>query len=71
MPIFTVGDIVRGTQGALVGGDLGVPVAGVSIDTRTLAVGAVFFAIVGHDRDGHAFLDDATAHGAACLIEAE
>jgi len=68
MPIFTVGDIVRGTQGALVGGDLGVPVAGVSIDTRTLAVGAVFFAIVGHDRDGHAFLDEAAARGAACLV---
>jgi UDP-N-acetylmuramoyl-tripeptide--D-alanyl-D-alanine ligase len=68
MPIFTVGDIVRATQGALVGGDLGVPVAGVSIDTRTLAVGEVFFAIVGHDRDGHAFLDDAAARGAACLV---
>ena len=39
MPIFTVEDIVRGTQGALVGGDLGVPVTGVSIDTRTLVVG--------------------------------
>ena len=68
MPLFTVGDIVRATQGALVGGDLGVPVAGVSIDTRTLAVGAVFFAIVGHDRDGHAFLDEAAARGAACLV---
>ena len=68
MPIFTVGDIVRGAQGALVGGDLGVPVAGVSIDTRTLAVGEVFFAIVGHERDGHAFLDDAAARGAACLV---
>ena len=68
MPIFTVGDIVRGTQGALVGGDLGVPVAGVSIDTRALAVGEVFFAIVGHERDGHAFLDDAAARGAACLV---
>ena len=68
MPIFTVEDIVRGAQGALVGGDLGVPVAGVSIDTRTLAVGEVFFAIVGHERDGHAFLDDAAARGAACLV---
>jgi UDP-N-acetylmuramoyl-tripeptide--D-alanyl-D-alanine ligase len=68
MPIFTVEDVVRGTQGALVGGDLGVPVAGVSIDTRTLAVGEVFFAIVGHERDGHAFLNDAAARGAACLV---
>jgi hypothetical protein len=34
----------------------------------TLAVGEVFFAIVGHERDGHAFLDDAAARGAACLV---
>jgi UDP-N-acetylmuramoyl-tripeptide--D-alanyl-D-alanine ligase len=40
----------------------------VSIDTRTLAVGEVFFAIVGHERDGHAFLDGAAARGAACLV---
>ena len=68
MPIFTVEDVVRGTQGALVGGDLGVPVSGVSIDTRTLAVGEAFFAIVGHQQDGHAFVNDAAARGAACLV---
>ena len=68
MPIFMVEDVVRGTGGALVGGDLGVPVAGVSIDTRTLGVGEVFFAIVGHERDGHAFVEQAVARGAACLV---
>jgi len=68
MPIFSVEDVVRGTGGALVGGDLGVPVAGVSIDTRTLSVGEAFFAIVGHERDGHAFVDEAVARGAACLV---
>ena len=45
--MFTVEDVVRGTKGALVGGDLGVPVSEVSIDTRTLPVGAAFFAILG------------------------
>jgi len=68
MPLFTVEDVVRGTQGALVGGDLAVPVGGVSIDSRTLAVGDVFFAIHGHHLDGHAFLADAAARGAACLV---
>ena len=65
--MFTVEDVVRGTQGALVGGDLGVPVSEVSIDTRTLPVGAAFFAIQGQN-DGHRYLKDAMARGAACLV---
>ena len=65
--MFTVEDVVRGTQGALVGGDLGVPVSEVSIDTRTLPVGAAFFAIQGQT-DGHRHLKDAMARGAACLV---
>jgi UDP-N-acetylmuramoyl-tripeptide--D-alanyl-D-alanine ligase len=65
---FTVQDIVRATQGALVAGDLGIPVTGVSIDSRSLAVGEAFFAIHGHRLDGHAFLPEAAARGAACLV---
>ena len=68
MPPFTVQDIVRATQGALVAGDLGVPVTGVSIDSRTLGVGEAFFAIRGYRLDGHAFLADAASRGAACLV---
>jgi UDP-N-acetylmuramoyl-tripeptide--D-alanyl-D-alanine ligase len=68
MSVRTVQDVVRGTQGALVGGDLGVPVAGVSIDSRTLRVGEAFFAIRGHRLDGHHFLSDAVARGASCLV---
>ncbi|HSE03215.1 MAG TPA: UDP-N-acetylmuramoyl-tripeptide--D-alanyl-D-alanine ligase [Methylomirabilota bacterium] len=65
---LSVEDVVRGTQGALVAGDLGVPVTGISIDSRTLAIGEAFFAIQGPNRDGHAFLRDAAARGAACLV---
>jgi UDP-N-acetylmuramoyl-tripeptide--D-alanyl-D-alanine ligase len=68
LPPFTVQDIVRATQGALVAGDLGIPVTGVSIDSRSLGVGEAFFAIHGHRLDGHAFLAEAAARGAACLI---
>src|SRR2546425_11090426 len=68
MSPFTVQDIVRATQGALVAGDLGVPVTGVSIDSRTLGVGEAFFAIRGYRLDGHAFLADAASRGAACLV---
>src|SRR6266542_262518 len=65
---FTVEGVVRGTQGALVGGDLGVLVRGVSIDSRTLTVGEVFFAIRGHQLDGHAYLGDAATRGASCVV---
>jgi UDP-N-acetylmuramoyl-tripeptide--D-alanyl-D-alanine ligase len=68
MASLSVEDVVRGTQGALVAGDLGVRVAGVSIDSRTLAIGEAFFAIQGPNRDGHGFLRDAAARGAACLV---
>ena len=65
---FTVQDIVRATQGALVGGDLAVPVTGVSIDSRSIGVGEAFFAIKGHRLDGHAYLGDAAGRGSACLV---
>jgi len=65
---FTVQDIVRATQGALVAGDLGIPVTGVSIDSRSLNVGEAFFAIRGHRLDGHGFLADAAVRGAACMV---
>ena len=68
MPPFTVQDIVRATQGALVAGDLGVPITGVSVDSRALGVGEAFFAIRGNRLDGHAFLAEAASRGAACLV---
>ena len=68
MPAFTIEDIVRGTRGALLGGDLGIAVAGISIDSRSLGVGEVFFAVRGERQDGHAFLLDAVGRGAACLV---
>jgi UDP-N-acetylmuramoyl-tripeptide--D-alanyl-D-alanine ligase len=63
-----VQDLVRATGGALVAGDLGVAVLGVSIDSRSLGVGEAFFAIRGHRLDGHEFLGEAAARGAACVV---
>jgi UDP-N-acetylmuramoyl-tripeptide--D-alanyl-D-alanine ligase len=68
MLLLTVQELVRATHGALIGGDLGVPVTGVSIDSRSLAVGEVFFAIRGYRLDGHAYVRDAAARGASCLV---
>jgi UDP-N-acetylmuramoyl-tripeptide--D-alanyl-D-alanine ligase len=49
------------------GGVLSAPfdAGGVSIDTRTLAPGDLFVALLGEGRDGHAFVADAIAKGAA------
>ncbi len=44
---------------------------GVSIDTRTLKRGELFIAIKGENTDGHAFLQNAFASGAAAAIVAE
>nr|WP_294556562.1 UDP-N-acetylmuramoyl-tripeptide--D-alanyl-D-alanine ligase [uncultured Rhodopila sp.] len=49
------------------GGVLSAPfdANGVSIDTRTLTPGDLFIALLGEGRDGHAFVADAIARGAA------
>jgi UDP-N-acetylmuramoyl-tripeptide--D-alanyl-D-alanine ligase len=49
----------------------GVPPAGVSgmsIDTRTIAKGDLFFALAGENRDGHAFVEAALGAGAAAAV---
>lgn len=56
------------TGGALVAGDLTLPVAGVSIDSRTLEIGEAFFAIRGHWHDGHDHVGEAAARGACCVV---
>lgn len=49
---------------------LGKPVTSISIDTRTLEPGALFFAIRGDAQDGHAYVKAAIEKGAAaCVIE--
>ncbi len=45
--------------------------SGISIDTRTLKVGDLFFAIRGEARDGHDFVRDALARGAGAAVVAE
>jgi UDP-N-acetylmuramoyl-tripeptide--D-alanyl-D-alanine ligase len=56
--------------GTLVDGDGGREFAGVSIDSRTLAPGAVYIAIRGERFDGADFAVDAVAKGAAGIVVA-
>lgn len=45
-----------------------VTVTGVSIDSRTVSAGALFFAIRGERYDGHAFVRDALKRGAVAAV---
>ena len=65
---LTVSDVVAGTAGRAGGGDTGRPIAGVSIDTRTLKPGQLFVAIAGPNFDGHDFVAQAVERGAAALM---
>src|ERR1700704_6401518 len=51
-------------------GPLPASVSGISIDSRTIAPGEAFFAIVGDNRDGHDFVTAALAAGAGLAVVA-
>ena len=68
-PLWTRDEIAAATGGWIT--DELPPTAGVSIDTRTLAKGDLFFAIQGEARDGHEFVKDALAKGASAAVVAE
>jgi UDP-N-acetylmuramoyl-tripeptide--D-alanyl-D-alanine ligase len=62
MNLWTPEELIEAT-----GGTLSAPFSaeGVSIDTRTLMPGDLFVALLGEGRDGHAFIAEALAKGAA------
>ena len=53
---------------ATVQGDLPAGITGISIDSRTIRPGEVYFAIKGDVHDGHAFVDAALKNGAAFAV---
>jgi UDP-N-acetylmuramoyl-tripeptide--D-alanyl-D-alanine ligase len=64
---FAIEEVAEAVRGE-VRGRAGVRWAGVSIDSRTIARGELFFAIAGPRFDGHAFLAEAAARGAAAAV---
>ena len=61
-PLWTSAEIVAASGGALAGAAFAA--TGVSIDTRTIEPGDLFVALAG-ERDGHDFIEQALARGAA------
>lgn len=68
MPEFTLNEVITATAGKLsVRGNF-QQFSGVSIDSRTLVPGAVFFAIQGTNFDGHNYITDAAEKGATAVV---
>jgi UDP-N-acetylmuramoyl-tripeptide--D-alanyl-D-alanine ligase len=61
-PLWSAHDLVEATGGRM---PLPFGATGVSIDTRSLSPGDLFVALVGENGDGHRFVADALARGAA------
>lgn len=66
-PALTAEDLVRLTGGRLLARSAR-PIRGAAIDSRMVSPGQVFVALPGERTDGHAFIADAVARGAAALI---
>jgi UDP-N-acetylmuramoyl-tripeptide--D-alanyl-D-alanine ligase len=60
--LWTAAELLEATGGRM---DVPFAASGIAIDTRRLAPGEMFIALRGAARDGHAFVADALARGAA------
>lgn len=69
-PLWSLGEVLVATGGRCAG-DPATPVAGFSIDSRSLAPGEGFIAIHGDNRDGHDFVGNALAMNASCAVVEE
>jgi UDP-N-acetylmuramoyl-tripeptide--D-alanyl-D-alanine ligase len=65
--LWSHADLMAGLGATLVG-TAPSGVSGMSIDTRTLRSGNLFFALQGESRDGHTFVEGALAKGAAAAV---
>ena len=71
MPDWNLADLLAATSGTMVsseGVDPSAPLAGFSIDTRTIRPGEAFFAIRGETFDGHTFIPTAIQAGARAIV---
>jgi UDP-N-acetylmuramoyl-tripeptide--D-alanyl-D-alanine ligase len=67
--LWTIEDMVKAMR-AEKSGALPADIAGISIDTRSIAKGEAFFAIQGDNRDGHDFVENALKAGAGVAVVA-
>ena len=63
-------DIIKGTDARILFGTPETQIDAIVSDSRKAAPGAAFFAVKGHDRDGHDYIDSARAAGASAIVSA-
>lgn len=49
-------------------GSTDIDISQLSLDSRTVQAGGLFFAVVGTEVDGHAYIDDAITNGAVAIV---
>lgn len=70
-PLWTIEEILTATGGRAENLEKGLKVNSISIDSRTLEPGALFFAIQGVSQDGHHYVTSAYERGASVCVVAE
>ncbi len=68
MTFLTSEEIIEATGGELISENPG-SFTGISIDSRTISAGEIFFALKGAKFDGHDFLEDACSRGSGAVID--
>jgi len=68
MERLTISEVIRAVRGELIYGSHRGEITGVSIDSRTIKKGEIFFALKGERFDGHDFLEQAIEKGAKAAV---
>jgi len=66
--MFRLRDLVGVIPGAILLGDPDVKWLNISIDSRTIKSGEIFFALRGEKHDGHHFIKEAIEKGASAIV---
>ena len=71
MARLSVDEVARAVGGRITAGEAGAMIEGAAIDSRAVRGGELFFAFAGERTDGHRFVPDALARGAAAAVVQE
>lgn len=65
---ITISDLKKISGSEFLNKELIQPISGISIDSRKLKEGDLFFAIKGENFDGHNFVDEVISKGASAVV---
>ena len=66
--MMTLGELLRGLPTTRVVGSTATPIADIAYHSKAVRSGGLFVAIPGLQHDGHAFVSEAIARGAAAVV---